>query len=288
MKPQERLLKIATSIVVTTVIFVLVVTILGVGNSNNLSENNRQLPNMGLPIVSEPNFTVDFGSGNKISETCLMDKFSVSKNNDVSVAECAADFCIDTEPGVMVVSYTIPDVLPLCITEEYIDSNFDITVASYGGYHPDEQGMNYMNIMQPKTGLGGCVGIEWVYLGSFLCDNPDMICYGCYVDVYAADFVLADPIQIDSNHLPVVFTQGADWDTICDGLPSDNLNKWVFVCLSTAWEGCHENDQKFKLILAHKNYFPEIPSSVYKIHRQLDFFYYYKKNPFIFFSFLNS
>ncbi len=257
MKPQERLMKIATSIVVTTVVFVLVVTILGVGHCNNFSANNEQIPNMGLPIISEPR-----GSGNKISETFLLDKFSVSKNNDVSVAECAADFCVDTEPGVMIVNYDIPDVLPLCITEEYIDSNFDITVASYGGYHPDDEGMSTMTIMQPKTGLGGCVGIEWVYLGSFLCDNPEMICYGCYVNVYAADFVLADPIQIDSNHLPVVFSQGADWDTLCDGLPSDYLNKWVHLCLSTAWEGCHENDQKFKLILAHKNYFSEIPSSI--------------------------
>jgi hypothetical protein len=262
MKPQERLLKIATSIVVTTVIFVLVVTILGVGKCNNFSETNEQLPNMGLPIISEPNIVGNNGSGNKISETWFSEMNSVSKNNDVSVAECAADFCIDTEPGIMVVDYTIPDTLPLCITEDYIDSNFDITVLSYGGYHPEEGGLNYMNLMQPKTGLGGCVGIDWVYLGSFLCDNPDFVCYGCYVDLYAADFILADPIQIDSNHLPVVFTQGADWDTLCDGLPSDYLNKWVHLCLSTSWEGCHENDQKFKLILAHKNYFSEIPSSV--------------------------
>ena len=263
MKPQERLLKIAALIVVTTVVFVLVVTVLGVGTNKNFSENNEQLPNMGLPIISEPNLLGNDGSGNSISEESSSEiELSVSKNSDVLVAEIAADFCIDTDPGGMIVTYLIPDTLPLCITEDYLDSNFAITVWSYGGYHPEDGGMNAMSIMQQKTGLGGCVEILWEYSHSFVCDVPAAPCYGCLIDVYVADFVLQDPIQIDSNHLPNVIMQGADWTTLCDGVPSDNLNKWVHLALITSWEGCQEYDQKFKLILAHKNYFLETPSSV--------------------------
>ncbi|MFX1499746.1 MAG: hypothetical protein ACFFDH_02135 [Promethearchaeota archaeon] len=261
MKPQERLLMISTLIVVASALFLIVVSVLGVGINNNSSKNNEQFPNMGLPIISEPNILEDDGLEISILEESSSElSFSVSKNNDVLVAECACDYCIDTEPGFMIAIYDIPDTLPLCITEEYLDSNLGITVYSYGGYHPDESGLNALLINQPKTGLGGCVEIDWIYVGSFVCDNPDMACYGCLVDVWVADFVLDEPIQIDSNHLPDLYTYGADWSTICDG--QDNLNKWVYLCMVTSWEGCDEPDQKFQLILAHKNSFSEIPSSV--------------------------
>lgn len=263
MKPQERLLKIITSIVLTTIVFILVVTFIGVGYLNNFSENGAQLPNMGAPVISDPSMLGNDDTGNDISEESYVEiELSVSKNSGVLVAEIAADFCIDTDPGAMVVLYDLPETLPLCITEDYLDSNFGITILSYGGYHPEDGGINAMTIYQPKTGKGGIVCIDWVYVGSFVCDNPDLICYGCLVDVWEADFILPDPIQIDSNHLPMVATAGADWTTLCDGVPSDNLNKFVMLGIISSWEGCDEYDQKFKLILAHKNYFSEIPTSI--------------------------
>lgn len=262
MKPRERLLKIFASIMLTTVVFVLVVTFIGVGYNSNVSENSAQLPGMGTPVLSDPSLLGNDVAGNGISEDNSLEiELSVSEKSNVLVAEIAADFCIDTEPGAMVVVYDLPDTLPLCIDEAYLDSNFGITVLSYGGYHPDEQGCNTLGIFQPKTGLGGFVGISWCYVGSFVCDDPCMPCYGCLVDVYVADFMLDGVIQLDSNHLPNVFQFGADWATLCDGVPSDYLNKWVHLSLVTSWEGCHEYDQKFKLILAHKIYFSEIPTS---------------------------
>ena len=244
MKPRERLLKILNLTVLTSIVIVLVVIMLGVGFVKSSDEISR----MGSPVIADPN---DMGFNR--SEGNLFE------SKGLPVAECAADYCIDTEPGFMVVQYTIPDVLPLCITEDYLDSNFDITVLSYGGYHPD--GMGAMAIFQPKTGLGGYAGIEWCYIGSFLCDNPDLACYGCYVDAYTANFVLPDPIQIDSNHLPDVYAYGADWSTLVDG-DCGNLDKFVQLALCTSWEGCDKDNQKFQLILAQKCYFLETPTSI--------------------------
>jgi len=120
MKPRQ--ISILTAITLTTIVFTVMVLFLGVGLSNNYSENGSQLPNMGMPFISESNFLGNYESGNSITgENSLENKFSVSKNIDVLEAEIAADFCIDTEPGVMVVNYEIPEVLPLCITEEYLD-----------------------------------------------------------------------------------------------------------------------------------------------------------------------
>jgi len=236
MKPRERLLKILNLTVLTSIVIVLVVIMLGVG-FNNSSKENFKISEIGSPIIADPNY---FG--------CNRSEENLFEIKTLPVAECAADYCIDTEAGFMIVQYDIPDVLPLCITEEYLDSNFGITVLSYGGYHPD--GMGGMSIYQPKTELGGFVGIEWCYVGSFLCENPELACYGCYVDAYVADFVLPEPIQIDSNHLPDVYTSGADWTTMIDDPVSCNLDKWVQLCLCTGWEGCEKPDQKFQLILA--------------------------------------
>lgn len=261
MKPRVTLLKILTSTVLTSVVFILVVMALGVGFSNNSSENEFHLPGMGTPVISDPSILGNTGSGNNISEESYLEReLSILKNKEVSVAEMTADYCIDTEPGFMVVQYDIPDVLPLCITEEYLDSNFAITAMTYGGYHPD--GYGFLAIDQPKTGLGGIVGISWVYIGSFVCEDPDMVCYGCLVDVFVADFILPDPIQIDSNHIPDVYSYGTDWNTMIDEPESCNLNKWVNLAILSSWEGCTEPDQKFQLILAHIRYFLEFPTSV--------------------------
>jgi len=261
MKPLEILLKILASTVLTSVVIVLVVMMLGVGFSNNSSEKYFQLPEMGSPVISDLSILGNNVSGNDISEENYLEReLSFLKNEEVLVAELTADYCIDTDPGFMVVVYDIPDVLPLCITEDYLDSNFGITVMTYGGYAPD--GIGYLAISQPKTGLGGLVAISWVYVGSFLCDEPDMVCYECYVDVYVADFILPDPIQIDSNHLPAVHSYGTDWETMIDDVPSPDLGKWVNLAILSSWEGCDDTDQKFQLILAHIIYFLEFPTSV--------------------------
>ncbi|MHA2009082.1 MAG: hypothetical protein ACXABO_16885 [Promethearchaeota archaeon] len=251
MKPREILISILTAITLTTIVFIVMAIFLGVGPNNNYSESGIQVPNMGTPFISESNALRNYDSGNSLAEESSLEiELSVSKNSDVLEAELAAEFCIDTEPGVMIVEYEIPEVLPLCITETYLDSNLNITVWSYGGYTPDELALNGLIIAQPKTGLGGCVEIDWIELGPRGQD--------CLYQGYAADFDLDVPIQIDSNHLPeVIYSGNADWTWLCDGIPSENLDKWVFMSIVSSWKGCDRNDQKFKLILAHKSYFSE-------------------------------
>jgi len=258
MKPQEIILKTLALTVFTSVMLIVVVTILGVGISNNSFVICQQFPGVDTPVISDPSIL-----GKENAEESYL------KNKDVLVADLAADYCIDTEAGFMVINYDIPDVLPLCITEDYLDSNFAITTMTYGGYHAD--GMSFMAINQPKTGLGGLVGIEWIYVGSFICDDPAMVCFECEVDLYTADFVLPEPIQVDSNNLPAVFSYGADWSTMIDDPVSDNLNKWVYLAILSNWEGCDQGDQKFQLILAHLYYFLEFPTSIWTLYRQCDF-----------------
>jgi hypothetical protein len=250
MKPQNRLLKILNLTVLTSVVIVLVVIMLGVGFRSS-SEQNYKTSGIGSPIVADPNLI-----GYNCSEENLFN------NKGLPIAECASDYCIDTQAGIMVVEYNIPDCLPLCITQDYLNNNFGITVYSYGGYHPDPDAFGGMCIYQPKTGLGGFVGITWSEPTIVACDNPDLPCYGCDVYVYNAVFTLNDPIQIDSNHLPTVYTSGADWTTLCDGVPSGNLNKFVNLALCTGWEGCDKQDQKFQLILAQICYFWRPPTSI--------------------------
>ena len=76
--------------------------------------------------------------------------FEVSKYGECSKehslvpgAENAFGYNHDVEAGWMEVWYNIPSQFPICITEDYIDQYFDITVYSYGGYHPDDFGDNY-------------------------------------------------------------------------------------------------------------------------------------------------
>ena len=183
----------------------------------------------------------------------------------MSIAEGAKDCLIDTVPGIMFVTYNIPEILPLCLTEDYINNNFAITVISYGGYHPDDLGCQQMIIKQNKNdnpySIVGIVDIDWTE-SSFICQNPDLACYGCEVYQYDAVFTLPDgPLQLDSNHLPTIVANGADCEWFCDGTPSPNLDKWVCVSVCTSWEGCHEVDQKFTLIWIHFQKFILNPNS---------------------------
>ena len=110
-----------------------------------------------------------------------------------------------------------------------------------------------MTICQPKTGLGGLVAIDWVHTQE-ICTIPGAPCEGCLVDYYTAIFTICggDEIQVDSNHLPgLLVMNGADWEWLIDGCPSPDLDKWVNVNVLTSWEGCHREDQKFKLIWIH-------------------------------------
>ena len=79
----------------------LVVIILGVGGYHAWSENDLQPLNVGLSTVNN----------NDKPEEIISEQKKLLKDKKVSVAECAADFQVDTEVGVMYINYDIPDIL---------------------------------------------------------------------------------------------------------------------------------------------------------------------------------
>ena len=232
-----RFSKIIAGILFAFAVSLIIVLALGVGGFKVYSHSGVSPINMATPINA---------AGNTPPEIPPIEG-EVWEFFPVPGAEGAFDLCHDTEAGVMYVDYDIPEVFPLCITEAYVDANFGLKVFSFGGYHPEELGYNMLNIYQPKTGLGGAIAITWTEIGTVL--GP----LGCETVLYEASFDLVDgPIQLDSNHLPDPLTvEGVDSDFVIDCPPSPNLGKWVFVTIITSWEGCHDMDQKFKLILVH-------------------------------------
>jgi hypothetical protein len=248
----SRFSKIIAGILLGFVASLIIVLALGVGGFQVFSHSNVSPISMGGPINT---------AGNTPPEIPPIEG-DVWEFFPVPGAEGCYDVRHDTEAGRMYVDYNIPEVFPLCITEAYIDANFGLKVYSFGGYHPDDMGMNYMFINQPKTQLGGAVEITWKDCGTVV--GP----LGCLTEMYVASFDLVDgPIQIDSNHLPdPVDVDGCDCSFLLDCPPSNDLGKWVYVTIITSWEGCHDLDQKFQLILAHLSEIcpqnPQLPMNI--------------------------
>jgi hypothetical protein len=174
-------------------------------------------------------------------------------------AEIALGINHDVAPGWVKFDYNIPYELPICLTEDYVDQNFELKMWSYGGYAPDELGVNYMVIYQPKSGKGGIIDITW---------NEDGTVDPCYTTQYSASFdiISGNDILLDSNHLPYVINEDPDYTFKVEEVePTPDLGKWVDIAIFSSWEGCPEPNQKFKLILAHYHYVPRIPKSQTKI-----------------------
>jgi hypothetical protein len=161
-------------------------------------------------------------------------------------AEYAFDYNHDVKAGSMEIQYNIPYEFPICITEDFVDMNFGITVWSYGGYHPDDFAGSYMTLYQPKSKKGGLIDITW---------DDGVAAEGrpCSTMMYTAffDIVGGGPIILESNHLPSVITDNADYSYLLEPEPTPDLGKWVDVSVFSSWEGCPDPNQKFKLILAH-------------------------------------
>jgi hypothetical protein len=138
----------------------------------------------------------------------------------------------DTVPGKLFVVGSNPPTgaLPLCITNDWLE-HYNVTVRSIGGYS-----FKYGAIFLNQLKGGKCFeGIINVYK---IAEIPVPGC-PCAVD-YVLGFTTLNPICLDSNHLPEGFDQ------------TPTLGKWVDACYCTTWEGCHEDYQEFKVILAHK------------------------------------
>ena len=207
-----------------------------------------------------------FGVGAAIGLSFMMNddpEIVVPENIDVAVAEWCSDRCIDVEAGKMCADCQIPDKLPICVTEDYVDQNFILKVFSYGGYKPYDVGCDMLKLTQTKTGIVGWVKITWDQGVEFECPVT-----GCTGMLYTASFDICGggPIVFESNHLPTICNCPGDdcWCWKVDGCPSPDLDKWVKASICTAWEGCHKEDQKFTLILAQKRCFqsPQLRVSI--------------------------
>jgi hypothetical protein len=174
-------------------------------------------------------------------------------------AERALGIRHDVAPGWVKVDYNIPYELPICLTEDYIDQYFDLSVISYGGYTPDDLGINYLVAYQPKTGKGGLIDITWSE-GTLMNPSSTME-YSASFDIVGADSIL-----LDSNHLPNVINEDPNYTFFVEEVePTPNLCKWVDIGVFSSWKGCPDQNQKFKLILAHYHCVPRIPQSQTKI-----------------------
>ena len=160
----------------------------------------------------------------------------------------------DTARGTMDIVYTesnIPDPatleLPLCLTQSFFDPYY-VVVEVTGGYHLV---CGYLDLYQGE-------GLKRVKVGTVKINSEDYTpidptvddcCGCCCAKYYKLTFELCGcgPICLDSNNVPDL--TGSDF-WVC---PADmDLKKGVFIDLVTKWAGCGDEDQEFRVILAHK------------------------------------
>lgn len=230
----KRYSLIFAGILITFVASIIIVIALGIGGFDMHSSREFESYNDRLSIDMSKNLT----------PTIINYEEGFIEHRIVPGAELAFDLCHDVEAGWMEVTYDIPYEFPISITEEYVDQYFDITVRSYGGYHPDDFGGSYLALYQPKTGKGGLIEVTW---DEGMIDMP----FSTMKYTASFDIIGENPIILESNHLPDVYTTGAEYPFILEAEPTPDLGKWVHVGVFSSWEGCHEVNQKFKLILAH-------------------------------------
>ena len=143
--------------------------------------------------------------------------------SDVLVAESCTVEGLDVEAGsISLYDANFPNTLPVCITNDTL-AEYYVSILTYGGYVPID---GQITLTQCKTGKGGVIDITWTR-------QP-------WLRLWKAEFSVAEPIVLDSNHMPNVCIPGCE---VIDG--PDNLGKWVWGSVCTTWTGCEELYQQF-------------------------------------------
>ena len=160
----------------------------------------------------------------------------LSETNFVWESESGCWGGICTEKGTIDIVYeNIPDILPLCIDNDYL-AEWYVDVLVFGGYNPWEYG-GYIEVWQ-KGELKGIVNIVWTWTGKGEC---------CAYDYWRATFFVDDKICLESNQYP-------DVDPWHIGIPGDQQTipgKCVNFYIMTYWTGCvpgEEPSQDFTII----------------------------------------
>ncbi len=235
-KPMQKPNIILNLIFVTAIASIFLVIISGAGDRNPLSESEFN-PFCASVILIEKE---------KISQNDKLEFKSDLNNNEVPFAECAVDSGIDTGWGHIHIGYDIPDILPLTITEDYLDNNFAITAVVFGGFIPD--GYSALAIIQANTSIERGVLIEWIYVGTGILDEPTNPYHGYAYNMYVADFILTDPIILELNTVPTISSAGIDLQTYCPNSPlPDGLDRSVTVGVVSNWKAVDGVDQQFQI-----------------------------------------
>jgi hypothetical protein len=132
----------------------------------------------------------------------------------------------------------LPDVLPLCITNEFL-ADWYVDVLVYGGYKPWEMG-SYIDVWQ-KGDYQGRICVVWTHIADGPC---------CAYDYYRATFYVMEDICLESNQYPDVYPWDINFPDGQDTIPG----KCVMFEIMTYWTGCvpgEEPSQDFTIIHSH-------------------------------------
>ena len=159
---------------------------------------------------------------------------------DVSVPESGSFGPYDTERGTMeIVDMKLPtEPLPLCIDNEYLQ-DFSITVRTTGGYEPKGGWITVTQGQGDKKECRGFININYD-------DGTKVEGECCTTYDYVLTFTVDRKICLESNHVPAnPLGDFCVW-------PDKTLDKEVFLCVQSIWQGCLLDEQEFMVILAHK------------------------------------
>jgi len=198
-------------------------------------DTSSELKNSGDPSTEVDSVGVSL----EISEDTFLDA-AISGLCDVSVPESGSFGPYDTERGTMeIVGMELPtEPLPLCIEDSYFDPYF-IIVRTTGGYEPDGGWITIYQGIDDKREYRGTLSINH--------DDGTPVADICGAMDYILTFSLCDgPIILDSNHVPE-----SPLGDFCVW-PDKTLDKEVYLCINSKWEGCLLEEQEFMVILAHK------------------------------------
>ena len=168
-------------------------------------------------------------------QTTVLDQFDLVETAQLK-SERELDFVLESESGegvfdtemgsIEVLDFYLPDVMPLCLTQEELDSWY-VNLLVIGGY---ELICGTVDVYQ-KGEQVGTISMDW-YI-----EHGERCCMEYYyITFYGND------ICLDSNQYPVVnapFDLYAPFDTI--------PGKEVKLDLNTCWTGCLEPDQHFTI-----------------------------------------
>ncbi len=190
---------------------------------NSYEDQNRNLINNPQQLVVD-----DFA----LAETTLPQALGEASFVWESESGCWGPLC--TEQGyIEIVNYNIPQVLDLCIDDNYL-AEWYVDILVYGGYNPWG---GYIDVWQ-KGQHQGTIRIVWSWLGKGDC---------CAYDYWRATFYAEEPICLESNQYPDV----APWEL---NHPADQMTipgKCVNFEIMTYWTGCvpgEEPSQDFTIV----------------------------------------